>query len=120
MIRIMAIVFGVGFIFAGVAGFLPIFYMDDLLFGLFQVDAMHNIVHLASGIIAIMAATQYKYSIWYFKIFGIVYGLVTIAGFVWQGDLGFMMMHMNMADNILHTVISVIALYLGFFSTKKA
>lgn len=118
MLRILAILFGIGFIFAGVAGFLPSFSPNGLLLGWFQIDPMHNIVHLVSGIIAIMAATSYSYSRLYFQIFGVIYGLVTIAGFVMRGDLGFMMMHMNLADNFLHLGITIVALFLGF-GTKK-
>jgi hypothetical protein len=116
MLRIIAILFGIGFIFAGVAGFLPQFISDGLLFGLFEVNTMHNIVHLVSGVLAIMAATSYKYAKLYFQIFGVIYAIVAIVGFWKGGDL--YIMHMNMADNILHTGIAVIALYLGF-STKK-
>jgi hypothetical protein len=118
MLRIFAILFGIGFISAGVAGFFPLATPEGYLFGLFQVDFMHNLVHIVSGVIAIMAATSYRYSRLYFQIFGIIYGLVTIAGFIWQGDLGFMMMHMNMADNFLHLGITIVALYLGFFTKK--
>jgi len=113
MLRIMAILFGIFFIFAGVAGFLPTFTTDDLLFGYFQVDSMHNIVHIASGVLAIMASTSFKYTRWYFQIFGIIYAIVAIVGFWRGGDLFFMTV--NFADNILHTVIGVVALYLGFF-----
>jgi len=115
MIRLIAVLFGVGFIFAGVAGFFPSFMPNGLLFGLFEVDSMHNIVHIASGVIAIMAATSHKYSRLYFQIFGIVYAIVAILGFVLNGDLSFMMMHVNMADNFLHLGIAIVALYMGFF-----
>jgi hypothetical protein len=115
LLRIMAILFGIGFIFAGAAGFFPEFMRDGLLLGIFQVDTMHNVFHLVSGVVAIMAATSYRYTKLYFQIFGVIYALITIIGFFWKGDMGFMMMPMNMADNILHLVITLIALYLGFF-----
>lgn len=119
MLRIMAIIFGIAFIFGGVAGFLPTFMHDGLLFGFFEVNFMHNVFHIASGVIAIMCATSYKYSRLYFQIFGVVYGIIAIVGFIRNGDFSFMMMHMNMADNILHTVIAIVALYLGFSAKKN-
>lgn len=118
MLKIMAILFGIAFIFAGVAGFIPTFYINDLLLGYFEVNTMHNIIHIVSGVIAIMAATNYLFALWYFRIFGLVYGLVAILGFVFHGDLSFMMMHVNTADNILHVVIAIVALYLGFVFKK--
>ncbi len=117
MLRIFAVLFGIGFIFAGVAGFLPGFMTDGLLFGYFEVDTMHNFVHIASGVIAIMASTSSKYTRLYFQLFGIVYGLVAILGFWRDGDV--FVMHVNFADNILHTVIAVVSLYLGFAVKNK-
>lgn len=117
MLRTIAVLFGIGFIFAGVAGFLPQFTTDGLLLGYFEVDMMHNIVHLVSGVLAIMAATSYRYSRLYFQIFGVIYAIVTIIGFVRGGDI--FIMHVNMADNFLHLGISIIALYLGFLTAKR-
>jgi hypothetical protein len=116
MLRIITILLGIGFVFAGVAGFLPMFMMDGLLFGFFEVDSMHNIVHLVSGVIAIMAATSYHYTVLFLKVFGVIYTIVAIWGFWTGGDL--YMMHVNMADNILHIVIGVVALFLGFSARK--
>lgn len=114
MLRIMAVLFGIGFIFVGVAGFLPVFFYNNLLFGIFEVDTMHNFFHIVSGVIAIMCATDYRSTVWFFRLFGILYGLIAIAGFVLHGDFGFLMMHMNLGDNLLHTAIAIAALYLGF------
>lgn len=119
MIRIIAVLFGIGFIFAGVAGFFPSFMPNGLLFGLFEVDLMHNIVHIVSGVIAIMAATSHRYSRLYFQVFGIIYAIVAILGFFLKGDLSFMMMHVNMADNFLHVGIAIVALYIGFFFRRS-
>lgn len=112
MLRMIAFLFGVAFILAGVAGYLPSFTQNGLLFGYFMVNPMHNMVHIVSGLVAIFACTNAGYAKWFFRLFGIIYGLVAISGFYWHGDL--MMMHMNMADNMLHTVIAIVSLYLGF------
>lgn len=111
-LRSVALVFGIGFLAAGILGFVPAFTPGGNLLGYFEVDSMHNIVHIASGVIALFACSSAIYAKWYFRIFGILYGIAAIAGFVRAGDL--YMMHVNMADNILHLVIAVIALYLGF------
>lgn len=108
MFKLLAILFGIAFIFAGVAGFMPAFTTNGALLGIFEVDAMHNIVHIASGVVAIMASTNLKWTKLYFLIFGLVYLLVGIVGFVRGGDL--FMMHVNLADNILHVGIGVLSL----------
>lgn len=120
LLRIIAILFGIAFIFVGVVGFMPSFKPNGLLFYYFEVNAMHNIVHLVSGVIAIMAATSFYYARLYFQIFGIIYGLVAILGFWRDGNL--FIMHVNLADNILHVVIAIVALLLVFvlFRNKLA
>ena len=117
MLRILAILFGIGFIFAGIAGFLPSFTTDERLFGLFEVNVMHNVLHLISGVIAIMAATRYQYAKWYFEVLGLFYAIIAILGFARDGNL--FIMHTNIVDNIFNILIAVIALYLGFSAKKN-
>ena len=114
MIKTFGIIFAVVFILIGILGFIPVLAPGGKLLGLFEVDALHNIVHLLSGILAGAAVLSgdIKYMKLYFQIFGIVYALVTILGFVLSGNLYFMMV--NMADNILHLVIAAASLYIGF------
>lgn len=118
MLRLFAILFGIALIFVGVAGFLPQFMTDGLLFGYFEVDSMHNLVHLVTGVLAIMAAGKASLASTFFKLFGLIYAAIAVAGFWYQGD--FVMMHMNQADHILHAVIAVVALYFGFFVKRPS
>jgi hypothetical protein len=116
-----AIVFGVIFLVVGVLGFIPAAAPHGMLFGIFHVNAAHNTVHLVSGAAALgcgLAGTGAARL--YFRIFGIIYGLVAVLGFV-QGDtllLG--LISNNMADVWLHTVIAIVSLVLGFAPTRSA
>jgi hypothetical protein len=95
---LFAIVFGA----VGVLGFVP------------GLTTEGHLLHLLSGAAAAFAASQSKeYSVWYFKIFGAVYALVTIIGFV-QGTTVLGLIGVNMADNVLHLAIAAAALGLGF------
>lgn len=107
-------VYGVVFIVIGILGFVPgAVTPDGMLLGIFSVDTMHNIVHLLSGVLAIAAVWGAgTYARMYFKVFGVIYALVAIVGFFDNTLFGLMMV--NMADNLLHVVIAVIALWLGF------
>ncbi len=118
MIRLIAILFGIGFIFVGVAGFFPALTQNGLLFGIFEVNQMHNLVYIVSGVIAIIASTNYRVTKMYFLLFGLIYTIVAILGFWRNGDL--FMMHVNLADNILHLGIGVVSLYLGLYKSKRA
>ena len=114
-LRIAAVIFGIIFILIGIAGFIPVFTPNNFLLGLFMIDTPHNIIHLVSGVLGLLAAISISCSIWYFRIFGIIYALVAIAGLISE-DL--IIIHVNQADNILHVIIALVALYLGFFYKK--
>jgi hypothetical protein len=119
MVKSAAMVFGVVFLLIGVLGFVPGITSDGKLLGIFAVDALHNIIHLASGVAALIAARSEAYARTYFKVFGVVYALVTVLGFV-QGDTVLGLIPTNMADNLLHLVITAASLYLGFSGNKAA
>lgn len=113
-VKTLANVFGVVLLLIGVLGFVPGLVMDGKLLGIFEVNALHNVVHLLSGAVALIAGmTSIDYSKLYFKVFGVVYALVTVLGFLTgNGLLG--LLPVNMADNVLHLVIAASSLYLGF------
>lgn len=113
-IRIVALLFGIAFLGIGLAWYLPAFFdSNGLLLGLFLVDSFHNNIHLASGLLALAAAaTSGRWSRLYFKLFGAIYGLLGVVGFIFPDEM--MSMQMNMADHVLHIAIGVVALLVGF------
>ena len=124
MLKTMAYIFGVVFLLIGILGFIPAFTPTNtgLLLGIFHVDAIHNLVHLLSGAAALYAGmTSAKTAKMYFQIFGVVYALVAVLGFIDpSGDKLIGLMASNVADTWLHVVIAVVALYLGFASKDEA
>ena len=117
MLRLFAILLGIGFIFAGVAGNMPIFMKEGLLFGFFNVDNVHNLTHLIIGVIAIMAATRYSLTKLFFKLLGVFYTVLGIYGFWTGGDL--IITWTNLNGNILHITIGIMSLLLGFNKSTK-
>ena len=107
----LAKVFGVVFLVIGVLGFVPGITSNGHLLGIFEVDTIHNIIHIVSGIAALAMAGSS--AMLFFKGFGVVYLIVTIVGFL-QGDTVLNIIGVNMADNLLHLVVSLAALYIGF------
>lgn len=114
--KIFAFLFGVGFLTLGLMGYMPEHVVDGNLFGYFYVDDIRNIVHVVTGILALLASFSNSGSRLFFQLAGLLYGLVTVLGFVFAGDL--FITHVNMADNILNLATAVIALYLGFISRR--
>lgn len=116
MLKKVALVFGAVFLLIGVLGFVPGITNDEqMLLGIFHVNAIHNIIHLASGAVALgVGLNSDKSARYYFQIFGVVYGLVAALGFVY-GDKDILgLVSSNMADTLLHIVIALAALTLGF------
>jgi hypothetical protein len=99
---------GVVLILVGILGF-----FNDPILGIFEVDTLHNIIHLASGILAVIFARNASQAMMFGKVFGIVYALVAIIGFV-QSDTVLNLITVNMADNVLHVVLAIVFLWIGF------
>jgi hypothetical protein len=68
-------------------------------------------------VLAIMAATSLRFTRTYFTVFGLIYFIVAIVGFFNNGNL--FIMHVNLADNILHLVLGVVFLFLGLYRKKR-
>ena|SRR6185436_3813963 len=114
-LKLAAIVFGVVFLVVGILGFVPNLAPDGMLLGIFHVNFAHNVVHLLSGAVALlcgMASTNASQL--YFRIFGVVYGLVAVLGFVMGEGKLLGLISNNIADAWLHLVIAATSLVLGF------
>ncbi|HVL94569.1 MAG TPA: DUF4383 domain-containing protein [Solirubrobacteraceae bacterium] len=113
--RTYALVIGAVLTLVGIVGFLVEASFDGDDRGtliLFDVNGVHNLVHLASGLAGLMAwkagaAASRTYAL----VFGLVYLLVTIWGFA-LGDDGEILgiLPVNMEDNVLHLLIAVAGL----------
>jgi len=120
MLKKLATVFGVVFLLIGVLGFVPAATPNGHLLGIFDVSPIHNIIHILSGVAALAGAySSEKYAQLYFRVFGVVYGLVTVLGFV-QGNTVLGLIGVNVADNLLHLAITAVALYAGFGTKLEA
>ena|SRR3989338_4031161 len=116
MAKMVVMVIGVVFVLVGLLGF-----FNDPLLGLFEVDAVHNWVHLLSGVIALgMSWMGESNAKTYAKVFGVIYALVTVLGFVGSGDTLLGVMEINAADNLLHLVLAVVLLWVGFGTSNQS
>ena len=117
MTKTLSWVFGIVLALVGVLGFVPGLTTGGMLLGIFMVGGLHNIIHLVTGLAVLAAAMGYFAPKLFFQIFGVVYGIVTVLGFVTGGAILF---ETNMADNLLHLVIAAVALYAGFLRKESA
>ena len=107
-----AMVIGIVFLIVGALGFVPnpIVGPD----GIFVVNATHNWIHIASGIVLLIGAYSALTPSLALKIIGVVYGIVAVLGFLMPGDMMLGMVAMNAADRWLHVVLAIVILYAGF------
>lgn len=114
MLTTIAKVWGFVFLLAGVLGFVPAAAPDGHLLGIFHVNGPHNFVHIATGIVSLICGYQGVHaSKMYFLIFGIVYGLVAVLGFMAGNSPVLGIIANNIADAWLHVGIAIVSVALG-------
>ena len=126
-VRLYAVAMGALFVLIGLPGFTGAlvasapttgFYTGPgQLLGHFQVDGVHNLVHLAFGFLGLVAGVLgWRPSRLYAQLVGIAYILLFAYGAVTLGMSpsinGFLTL--NVADNWLHLVIGLAGLFFGF------
>ena len=115
MNHVVALIIGIVFLIIGIVGLITDTTSGSLLG--FQVDLVHNLVHLVTGIVA-LAADFGGWARRFNQVFGIIYLLVGIAGLfpaLYFGGKLLGIMAVNGADNVLHLVVGLIAAAVGFF-----
>lgn len=120
MLKLFAILFGLIFICIGILGFLPDFKTNELLFGFFMVNPIHNVFHLGTGVLALFCGLSSKLACKIFFIFfGLLYIAIGIYGFYLGSEMLFDLVAINQADHILHLAVGAISLYLGIAIKSK-
>ena len=107
-----ALVFGAVYILVGLLGFV----MDPIL-GIFNVNLLHNVVHLAVGAAWVFSSKDHATAKAVSLAIGVVYLLVAVLGFVAQ-DLMEDLLDITddgkgMADNFLHLASGALGVYFG-------
>jgi len=89
----------------------------DTLIG-FEVNGVHNLVHIASGLLLLSGVRRNRWARRVCLIFGATYGLVTIIGLI-NGETVLDVIPVNPADNVLHIGLTVAALVAALVSPAE-
>lgn len=114
--KLYIVLSGLILVVVGVAGFFR-HEMFHLAF-----PPAHNLFHLVSGVVALgvglgkSPAGPRRFGI----IFGTIYTLVAIAGFLGLHDLGSIQLGLNLRFNFIHLGVGVLSALAGFASPKPA
>lgn len=129
-VQLAALVVGVVFLLVGVAGFIPGITTaydtmqfighesQSMLLGVFQVSILHNIVHLAFGVLGVLMARTAPQGRLFLLIGGIVYLVLWVYGLVIGHESPANFVPLNTADNWLHLILGVGMLALTFLYRK--
>ncbi len=124
--RTAAATLGIVYVLLGVIGFLP----DPLvqpsaspsatgaLFGIFPVNLLHNVVHLAIGGALLYASMATATAITVARVLGLAYLAVGLLGVV--SPAGFGLLPLGGADIGLHLGTGAVLLAIGFMSPAEA
>ena len=132
--RYYALIVGIAFTLAGIAGFLPFFTPHaaadaphlivtanyGLLLGLFPVNIVHNLFHFGWGVLGLLAFHTYPSAQKFSLYFGSTLTVLTIMGMLPALRTGFGIMPLYGHDIWLHGLEAVIGIYLGFFAAQKS
>ena len=127
-----AMLLGVAFLVAGVAGFFPspipadappltIDHGYGLALGLLPVNILHNIVHLHFGVLGLAAARGIVMSArGYAQFIAVVYALLTVLGLLPATHTTFGLIPIYGYDVWLHGAIALVSAIVGFGSSRTA
>jgi hypothetical protein len=124
-----ALAAGIIYLLVGLMGFVPALVTQvppppDLavhsgyghLMGLFPINILHNIVHLAVGVLGILAFRSHSGSRTFSRGLAIFYGLLAIMGLVPLMNTTFGLIPIFSHDVWLHAATALVAAYFGFMA----
>jgi Domain of unknown function (DUF4383) len=115
MIKKLGLLWGFLFLLGGILGFVPGITRDEMFLGFFMVNTPHNILHIASGIIFLIAAMMGVKAVrsW-FIIFGLFYAALSAIGFVVGNGLIFNLISNSKIDSWGHGFLGLVLFLTGF------
>jgi hypothetical protein len=127
-VRTFALIYGLVFALVGIAGFIPplltpadtveheltVHQFEGNLLGLFPVNLLHNLVHLAFGAWGLLVYRNTSASIAYARAVAIIYAAFVVMGLVPQLDTVFGLVPLHGNDIWLHALLAAVAAYFGF------
>jgi len=105
--------FGIVTLIIGILGFLWASTIPGNLLGIFSLNTIYYVLYILTGMIGIFSADSFGASKVFLKVFGVIYlamAIIEVIGH--QMFLG--LFPVSVGDLILHIILAVFALYVGF------
>jgi hypothetical protein len=131
-----ALVIGIAYLAIGIMGLIPAIVSQSsaippsieklgvvsgfgYLMGLFPVNTPHNIIHIVTGVLGIVASITLDSSRLFSGQLGIYYTTLAVLGLVPVANTFFGLFPLYGADVFLHGVTGALGIYFGFFATPS-
>ena len=115
----LGMIMGSLFLIGGILAFVPGVTKDGMYFGVFMVNTPHNIMHIISGAIFLIASILgAKLVRAWFLLFGALYAALAGIGFLVGERLIFGLIMNSPFDSWGHAGLALIMLVIGFTSPK--
>ena len=120
MFQKRGMIMGSLFLIGGVLAFVPGVTKDGMYLGVFMVNTAHNIMHIVSGIMFLIASMlgARPARLW-FLLFGAIYAVLAAIGFVVGDGLIFGLIMNSPFDSWGHAGLALIMLLVGIASPKQ-
>ena len=133
-VKRVALILGIIYVLIGIAGFMPaliqppkagepalsIASLHGDLFGLFPVNVLHTLIHLAVGIWGMIAARSVGASVMYSRTLAVIFGVLTIMGLIPGLKTVYGLIPLYSHDLWLHALTAIVAAYFGFYIRERA
>lgn len=132
-VRMFALIAGIAYVIVGLAGFLPGLTQPPppdapglavetgygYLFGIFPINWLHNLVHLAIGIWGVVAYRTFGASRTFAQGLAIIYGVLAVMGLIPGLNTTFGLIPIFGNDVWLHALTAIIAAYFGWMAPAR-
>lgn len=127
-----SLIVGLAFLLVGVLGFIPGVTTDfgemagaghesmAMLFGVFQVSVLHNLLHLAFGVVGVLASRSTAAARSFLLVGGVAYLALWVYGLVTSETSSANFVPLNTADDWLHLVLGLGMVLLGVVMPRRA
>ena len=131
--RYYALVFGLVFLIAGILGFIPALLTPPpsggppvavtsyygYLFGLFPVNALHNLVNVIIGLWGIAAWRTFAMARAYSRSVAVIFAVLTVFGLIPGLNTLFGLVPLFSHDVWLHAVAAIVSAYFGWAPVRS-
>lgn len=112
--KLFALLFGLVLVVVGILGFVPQVVSDGKLFGIFGINAAHNLVHVLTGLLGLVLGMYAGGASLFNKVGGVLYLLVFVVGVIAVALGSGLYLNLNWADNLLHLALALVVGTVGF------